>query len=145
MARRNLFSSSFSRESLRRSESHIQNLISKFLRILQAAVSEDEGKIVNLSLGFCCLTSDVIMNFSFSKPLGALDSRNFEFPMTLALNEAVEYGLWPLYFPSSFRIMFQWIDNLPSWFLDKHMKPLALTKWCMRVNNLRSAFLIPNK
>ncbi len=145
MARRNLFSSYFSRESLRRAEPHIQNLISKFLSILQGAASEDEGKTVNLSMGFRCLTSDVIMNFSFNKPLGALDSGEFEFPLTRALKEAVAISQWSVYFPSSFRILFQWIDNLPLWVLDRYMKPLALTKWCIKVNNLRSIFLIPSK
>ena len=144
MARRNLFSSYFSRESLRRAEPHIQNLISKFFGILQAAASEDKGKTVNLSLGFRCLTSDVIMNFSFNKPLGALDSGDFEFPLTRALKEAVAVGQWVVYFPSSFRTLFQWIDNLPLWFLERYMKSLALTKWCMKVNNLRSIF-IPGK
>ena len=145
MARRNLFSSYFSRESLRRAEPHIQKFTSKFLGILQAAISEDEGKTVNLSMGFRCLTSDVIMNFSFNKPLGALDSGDFEFPLTRALKEAVAIGQWSMYFPSSFRILFQWIDNLPLWFLDKYMEPLALTKWCMKVNNLRSIILIPSR
>ncbi|KAF6227140.1 hypothetical protein HO133_008582 [Letharia lupina] len=133
LARRNLFSTYFSQRSVRRAEPLIQNLSSKFLDFLEAAASDDEGKIVNLSKGFRCLTSDVIMNFTFHKPLGALESPEFGFPMTRALSEAVKYGQWVAYFPSSFRMLFRWIDKLPLWFLDKYMEPLALTKWCMRV------------
>ena len=141
LARRNLFSTYFSQRSVRRAEPLILNLSSKFLDLLQAAASDDEGKIVNLSKGFRCLTSDVIMNFTFHKPLGALESLEFGFPMTRALSEAVKYGQWVAYFPSSFRMLFRWIDKLPLWFLDKYMEPLALTKWCMRVRSLRSTLL----
>lgn len=93
-------------------------------------------------MGFRCLTSDVIMNFTFHKPLGALDAPDFEFPLTRALKEALVYGQWAFYFPRLFRLLFQGIDKLPSWFLDKYLEPLALTKWCVKVSSLPSMFLI---
>ena len=143
MAHKSLFSSYLSRESTRRAESLIHTFVSKFLGRLQENASEGEEKTVNLSKGFRCLTLDVIFNFMFNEPLGALDSPEFGFPMSRALYAALSYGQWIVYFPGTFRVLFGWIDKLPLWFLDSYMEPLALTKWCVRVSGLRSACPIP--
>ena len=135
LAHKSLYSSYLSRESTRRAEPLIHTLISKFLGRLQETASEDKEEIVNLSKGFRCLTLDVILNFVFNEPLGALDSPDFDFPMTRALYEALSYGQWVAYFPGTFRVLFRWIDKLPSWFLDKYMEPLALTKSCVSVSD----------
>lgn len=135
MARRSLYSSYLSRESIRRAEPLIQMLSSKFFDMLQTATSEDKGKVVNISMGFRCLTTDLIMDFTFKKPLGALDSPDFDFPLTSAISESLVYGHWVAYFPALFKRLFQWLDKLPLWFVDKYVQPVALTKWCMRVSS----------
>ena len=135
MARRSLFSSYFSRESVRRAEPLIQTHTSKFFGVLQAAASNAEGQIVNLSKGFQCLTSDVIMDFTFNKPLGALDAPDFNFRMIRALSEAAIYAQWAAYFPGTFENLVQFIDKLPLWFVEKYIEPLAVTKWCVRVSS----------
>ena len=109
-------------------------LSSKFLDTLQTATSEDKSRGVNISMGFRCLTTDMIMDFIFNKPLEALDSPDFDFPLARALSEALVHGLWVSYFPALFRILFQWVDKLPLWFIDKYIQPVALTMWCMRVS-----------
>ncbi len=76
------------------------------------------------------------MDFTFSKPLGALDSPGFAFNVTKALNDGAVCGQWSAYFPDSFRILLQAGDRLPLWFLDKYMKPLALTKLLLRVSRV---------
>ena len=140
LAHKSLFSSYLSRESTRRAEPIFHTFVSNFLGKVQENASECEEKIVNLSKCFRCLTLDVIFNFTLNEPLGALDSPNFEFPMSRAMYAALAYGQWIIYFPGTFRVLFRWIDKLPLWFLDKYMEPLALTKWCISVSGLRSAY-----
>ena len=138
MARRSLILSYFSRESIRRAEPLVQSLCSKFLSVLQAATSKEEGDVVNLSNGFRALTSDTIMTFTFNKPLGALDSPGFDFSVTKALTEGAIVGQWSVYFPNSFKMLLQAIDILPSWLIERYMPPLACTKSLLRVGKLRS-------
>lgn len=90
---------------------------------------------MNLSKGFQCLTSDVIMDFTFNKPLGALDAPDFNFRMIRALSEAAVYAQWAAYFPGTFEKLLQIIDKLPLWFVEKYIEPLAVTKWCVRVSS----------
>lgn len=142
MARKKLISPYLSLESIRRAEPLVQNLCSRFLRNLQATASDEKGGIANLSMGFRALASDTIMSFTFSKPLGALDSPGFDFNVTKALNDGVVAGQWSVYFPGSFRVLFQVINMLPSRFIDHYVAPLALTKLLLRVSNLYSTFLI---
>ena len=139
MAHKSLFRSYLSRDSIRRTEPLIHTFVSKFLGILQGSASEGKEETVNLSKGFRCLTMDVILDFTFTEALGALDSPDFEFPMARALDEAVSYGQWVAYFPETFQALFRWIDKLPLWFLYKYMEPLALMKWCVSVSDLSSA------
>ena len=143
MARKILISPYMSRESIRRAEPLVQTLCSKFLQILQAAVSEEKGCIVNLSMGFRALAADTIMTFTFNRPLGALDSPGFDFNVTKALHDGAVVGQWSAYFPSSFKILLQAIDMLPLWFIDKFMSPLALTKLLLRVSSLRPTVFVP--
>ena len=138
LARKSLYTSYFSRESTRRAEPFVHTFVSKFLGKLQENVSEGGEETVNLSKGFQCLTLDAILNFTFNEPLGALESPGFDFPMTRALYAALTYGQWVAYFPGTFQVLFPLIDKLPSWFLEKYMEPLALTKWCISVCDLRS-------
>lgn len=140
MARRSLISPYLSRESIRRAEPLVQSLCSKFLSILQAATSKEEGDTVNLSRGFRALTSDNIMTFTFNKPLGALDSPGFDFSVTEALTDGAIVGQWAAYFPHFFRILLQAIDMLPLRLIEKYMPPLAYTKLLLRVSSLRSIF-----
>ena len=138
MARRSLIISYFSRESIRRTEPLVQSLCSKFLSVLQATTSKEEGVVVNLSNGFRALTSDTIMTFTFNKPLGALDSPGFDFSVTKALTDGAIVGQWSVYFSKSFKILLQAIDMLPSWLIERYMPPLACTKLLLKVGNLRS-------
>lgn len=137
MAHRNLYSAYFTREATRRAEPLVQNSVSKFLNILQSAASENEWRTINLSLGFKCLSSDVITNFMFDEPLGWLESPDFDYPMTRAVKEASRFLQLATYFPTSFRIVSRWIGRLPSWFLYKDIESLALTKWWATVSSPR--------
>ena len=73
IARKRFFSSYLCRDILQRAGPHVQTLSLKFLGVLNAAALDDKDKVVNLSKGFRCLTSDVIMDFMLHKALRALD------------------------------------------------------------------------
>ena len=136
MSHRNLYSTYFTREATRRAEPLVQNSVSKFLNILQLAALEKEPKTMNLSLGFRCLSSDVITNLMFDKPLGWLESPDFDFPMTRAVKESSKFMQPATYFPTPFRIFFRLTKRLPSWFLHKYAESMALTEWWMTVGSL---------
>ena len=141
MAHRNLYSAYFTREATRRAEPLVQTSVSKFLNLLQLAASENEWKTVNLTLGFRCLSSDIITNSMFDQPLGWLESPEFDYPMTRAVKEASMFLQPATYFPTWFKIVLRWIGRLPSWFLDKHVESLALTKWWIKVSSSPHGFL----
>lgn len=79
-----MFTPFFSPEAIRRVEPLIQDFVNKFMDKMHTAASS--GNVVNLSQGFRCLTADVIMNYSFQRPLGALEASDFEFPLLNALD-----------------------------------------------------------
>ncbi len=100
--------------------------------------------VVNLGMGFRALTSDMIMDFTFNKPLGALESPDFDFNVIKALKEEAICRQWTAYFPTLSRILFQAMDNLPMWLIERFMEPLARGKLLLKVSCLRSTFLVPN-
>ena len=145
MAHRNLYSAYFTREATRRAEPLVQSSVSKFLNLLQLAASEKEPKTLNLSLGFRCLSSDIITNSMFDKPLNWLESPDFDYPMTRAVKEASMFLQPATYFPIPFRMVSRWLGRLPSWFLYKYVESLALTKWWMRVSSLPATLNITKR
>ena len=132
LARRSLFSSSFSMEAIRNAEPLIMEVIDKFFGILHGAALE--AKVVDLEMGFRCLTSDSIMTFMFQNPLGVLDAPDFQAPFISAIEEFSQTTQWPIYFPKIFSVIFQTTEILPSKFIEKYLEPLALTQWLTSVS-----------
>ena len=131
MARKNMMNPYFSQEAIRRAEPLIQTFTIKFLTILERAALE--ARPVNMSLGFKCLAADTNMNFSFQKPLGALDAPEFDFPLVRATDASIKDVQWVLYFPKFFRSLFDAIDLLPQRLVDRYFEPLAQMKWITNV------------
>ena len=126
MARKNMMNPYFSQEAIRHAESLIQSFTTKFLTILERAALGAEP--VNMSMGFKCLAADTNMNFSFQKPLGALDTPDFDFPLVRATDASIKDVQWILYFPRMFRSLFDAIELLPRKVLDRYLVPLAHMK-----------------
>lgn len=126
MARKNMMNPYFSQEAIRHAEPLIQRFTTKFLTILERAAVE--ARPVNMSMGFKCLAADTNMNFSFQKPLGALDAPDFDFPLVKATDASIKDFQWVLYFPKLFRSLFDAIDLLPQKLVDKYFEPLAQMK-----------------
>jgi hypothetical protein len=88
----------FSKAAVIRSEPMILDKIEKFLGSLRKAA--DEGKVVDLSLGFSCLAADVTSQFSYQKSFGALDAPDFQFAPILAMHEFLYSVPYTWCFPS---------------------------------------------
>ncbi len=131
MARKNMMNPYFSQEAIRRAEPLIQQFTTKFLRILERVALE--ARPVNMSMGFKCLAADVNMNFSFQKPLGALDAPEFDFPLVKATDASIKDVQWVMYFPKMFRSLFDAIDLLPQGIVERYFVPLAQMKVLTRV------------
>lgn len=141
MARVNMISPYFSREAIRRAEPLTLKCTIKFITLLSEAATS--GKVVNLSFGFRCTTADIIMNYSFQKPLGALDAHDFRFPLIMALDASLKDIQWVHYFPKPFGLLFRITDLLPETLIEKLFQPLYLTKWCLNVRyNIVAQLLI---
>lgn len=126
-----MYQSSFSKAAIQRVESLIQGQVRRFLDILKQTAADD--KVVNLSYGYRCLTADVIMNYCYQKPFGAMDAPDFEFPLMLALQDFLPLSLWPVYFPVTFDRIFDISTALPLSMVKKLMPALAAAKWIQNV------------
>ena len=73
------------------------------------------------------------MNFSFQKPLGALDAPDFNFPLVRATDASIKDAQWILYFSNFFRFLVDAIDLLPRKPVERYFDPLAQMKWVMSV------------
>ena len=121
-----MYQSSFSKAAIQRVESLIQGQITRFLDLLKQAAVDD--KVVNLNHGYRCLTADVIMNYCYQKPFGAMDAPDFKFPLMLAFQDFLPLSLWPVYFPVTFDRIFDISAALPSFIVRKLMPALAAAK-----------------
>ena len=114
----------FSKGAIQRVEFLVKNDIKHFLDKLRVAASEKTP--INLSLGFKCLTADVVMNFTYQENLHAMDAPKFEFPLILHTEDFLSVS-WPamLYFPATFQCINRLVDFLPLSFVEKNMGGLA--------------------
>lgn len=68
-----------------RIERLIQEQLIKFLNVIKNAAQEN--RVLNMTLGFKALTSDIAMYYCYQKTFGALDAPGFQFEPLLALDE----------------------------------------------------------
>ena len=143
MARKSMYSPAFSKEAVRRAETSINSTVTKFLDILQKAAQET--KVVDLTMGFRCLTADTSMNFTYQDPLGVLDSPNFQAPFLRAMEEFTRNSQYVFYFPKVFTTIARVMEMMPARILEKYMEPLALTQWCVSVSFSILCCLVPSR
>ena len=123
----------FSPEAIRHVEPLVQDFVNKFMDKVNAAAST--GNVVNLSRGFRCLTADVIMNYSFQRPLGALDAPGFSFPLLVnAIDSSTQIIQWRLYFPNALEVLVKLTQLLPAKMVVRSMEPLRLAQECLSVS-----------
>ncbi|KAL9108702.1 MAG: hypothetical protein Q9227_006498 [Pyrenula ochraceoflavens] len=109
--RRAVYGRRFSKEEVWSNEKMLLENIEKFVQRLK-----EEGrqrKPVNMSFGYKCLTSDIIMAFAFHENFGGLEAQNFLHPTILAMDNLFIFSLWGMYFPNFYDAIDTLIDQLP--------------------------------
>ena len=132
LIRKNMQSPLFSKEAVRSSEHLITDMIAKFLKTLSGYASR--ARPVDLSMGLTCLAADVSMNYGFQKPLNALDAEGFESEIIMATEALIRLFPWFVHFRKTLEA-FTWVTvHLPTWFIRRFMKRLALVNWSLGVS-----------
>ena len=132
LARKAMHSPLFSKEAVRRSEHLITDMVAKFLAKLSGYASGTMP--VDLTMGFCCITADVAMNYGFQRPFDALDAEGFKSELIHAAEALLQLFLWSVYFPRFFGGVFRVTACLPRWFMSRFIKPFTLVNWCLDVS-----------
>ena len=132
LARKSMHSPSFSKEAIRRSEHLITDIIAHFLDTLHKYVLGERP--VDLTKGFNCLAADIAMNYTFQRPLNALDEEGFQSPVLNGVAIFTQMTQWTFYFPTLARGVSRVVGCLPVWVTNNLVKPYALLMWSLEVN-----------
>ncbi len=124
----------FSKAAIRRVEFLITNEITTFLNKFHMAASEETP--VNLSLGFRCLTADVVMSYTYQESLGAIDSPNFSLPLITVVEKFRTAPKRFQYFPRTMHLIRRIANRLPVDFTQRLLPGIAAYQELMRVRRL---------
>ena len=132
----------FSRASITKMEPIIHETLNIFLEKLGLA-SKEERKVVDLTLGFRCLTSDTIMRYCFADDgFQTLESKDFRSPMLTKMEQFFDTIMPLIYFPQSMTWVTNQLEKLSNATQDKVAPGLAATNYIMDVSRhsyIRSA------
>ena len=115
----------FSRAAIQRFEVSIHEKVNKFLDALRDAA--ELSKVIDLTLGYKCLTADVVMGYCYGKTFGALDAPDFRFPLIQDLEQLFSTVSYSWYFPKSINIISRLLAKVPRTLIERFMKPLVAT------------------
>jgi hypothetical protein len=113
----------FSRAAIQRLEDLIHEKVNRFLNALQGAAESSEA--VDLTLGYKCLTADVVMGYCYQKTFGALDSPGFRFQLIRDLEGLFRTAPFAWYFPRFINSLSRGLVRLPRSLIEKILKPFA--------------------
>lgn len=116
----------FSRQSIQQLEPLIQKQMLKFFETLER---KPFGSVVDITMGYKCMTADVIMEYCFKKSLGFLDVENFQAPLILALDDFFKDLPKSWYFPNFQAFMFRAVGMLPEKMVTRFVPVMAGTQW----------------
>jgi hypothetical protein len=131
--RKDMIAPYFSRAAINRLESLVQERITRFLDLLDLATSSQ--KVVDLNLGFSCLTADVVMQYCYQKTFGALDAPDFQFLPILTIEECFSSAPYTWYFPKVFKLIDVITRRLPEDTVKKYLPPVAAVTWIQGVRH----------
>ena len=130
--RKDMFTPYFSKAAIAGLEPLLKGCVRKFLNIMVQAGKDH--KVVDLNYGYRCLTADIIMEYCYQKPFGALDAPDFHFPLIVALDSSGQAGQWDKYFVKTFAMVTAIIQALPSRLADFILPPMASVRWMQAVS-----------
>ena len=85
-------------------------------------------------MGFKCLTADIAMNYTFQRPLNALDAEGFQSPVLTGVAIFTRLTQWTFYFPTFASEVSRVIGCLPVWVTKSFVKPYAQLMWLLEVS-----------
>ena len=85
-------------------------------------------------MGFKCLTADIAMNYTFQRPLNALDEEGFQSPVLAGAAIFLQIVQWNYYFPTFAQGFLRVLGCLPVRIIKTFVKPYALLIWLMEVS-----------
>ena len=103
----------FSPAHIKRLEPSIQNCVSTLMRRL--GEHRLDGKVVDLSNAYRCLSSDVITEYAFPRSRFTLESPDFDAGVHRALRNSTYIAIWHRHIPIIFPILRDW----PRWIIAK--------------------------
>jgi cytochrome P450 len=130
-ARRRVVEPFFSKRSVQALEQQIVDKVEKLLSCFSSALikskeSGEVGSIINLSDAMSGLTLDVISDYCFGEPMGALDKENYGHDFVSVLHNAVQLRPLGRQFPTFVNFLF----DLPTWIAVKLNKDMGrITAW----------------
>lgn len=129
---KDLFVPHFSKAAINRLEPLIHEKLSLFLTRMESAAFKKTP--VEINLGYCCLTSDVVMYYCYQQTFGALDAPDFRFQIILDLEDfsTVVPLFW--YFPTVGAIMFGIVNLLPKAVQRKYFPAAAAMNYIVDVS-----------
>ena len=130
--RKDMFSPYFSKAAIGRLEPLLKGCVTKFLNVMVQAGKDH--KVVDLNYGYRCLTADVIMDYCYQKPFGALDAPDFQFPLIVALDSSAQAGQWDKYFVKTFALVTAIIQALPYNVANFILPPMVSVRWMRAVS-----------
>ncbi len=130
--RKDMLQPFFSRGAIQRLESSIQDKITIFLDKLK--IASDEDKAVDLTLGFPCLTGDIVMYYCYQRTFGALEAPDFQFEANKHIQDFFALLQAARYFPNFFNYLDRVISRLPLAVLKKNAPAVAATLWIRNVS-----------
>ena len=130
--RKDMFQPYFSKAAIGRLEPLLKAALVKFLKTMEAAAKND--KVLDLNLGYRCLTADVIMDYCYQAPFRGLDAPDFRFPFIEAMDEYSEAGQWDKYFVKAFGLLMKIITVLPPNLAKTLFPPIASVQWMRAVS-----------
>ena len=131
MPHRNMFAPYFNRESVRRAEPRIMQCVVKFLDKLDVYTQTKAS--LNMTKALLCLMADSVMIFAYQQNFGALEMKDFQIELFVPVTDFVKSMQWPTYFPRTTAAIFELMDNIPHWALQRWFKPIANQKECLEV------------
>ena len=126
----------FSRAAIRRLEGSIQEKANKFFKALADAAKS--SRVVDLTLGYKCLTADIVMGYCYQKTFGALDAPDFHFELLLDLEELFRGAPMGWYFPGLMNGLSRLLAATPRSLIELLLKPMAATLEIQKVRSLAS-------
>jgi cytochrome P450 len=129
---RDPYANYFSKAAISRLEPLIHERVNKFFSLLDQAGTTKN--LVDLSMGFRSLTSDVVSSYIFGgQGFELLEVKDFQSPILVAVEQFFDFYPWCLYFPKFTAWLTRQLQKLKREQAKVLVPQLAATNWILEV------------